>query len=42
MLVVNLLGTRPAYVANMALTLIITLLTAKGTGWSLRRRSACC
>lgn len=32
MLVVNLLGTRPAYVANMALTLIITLLTAKGTG----------
>ena len=32
MLVVNLLGARPAYVTNMALTLIITLLTAKGTG----------
>ena len=32
MLVVNLLGARAAYVANMALTLIITLLTAKGTG----------
>ena len=32
MLAVNLLGARPAYVTNMALTLIITLLTAKGTG----------
>ena len=32
MLAVNLLGARPAYVTNMALTLIVTLLTAKGTG----------
>ncbi|MDO5298998.1 MAG: HDIG domain-containing protein [Clostridia bacterium] len=32
MLVVNLLGERPAYVANLAVSLLITFLTVKGTG----------
>ena len=32
MLAVNLLGTRPAYVVNLGVTLILTFLTVKGTG----------
>ena len=32
MLAANLLGTRPAYAVNMALSLLVTFLTAKGTG----------
>lgn len=32
MLAANLLGTRPAYVVNLAVSMLITFLTAKGTG----------
>lgn len=32
MLVVNLLGERPAYVVNLAMTLLLTFLTIEGTG----------
>ncbi len=32
MLVVNLLGARPAYVVNLAMMLLLTFLTIKGTG----------